>query len=253
MMIRSAHIRVYVPSSRIGALPPFRASPPTGHVIMQNSRYMWDEPLTDDGIYTQWQGKQYVCPRNVRVRMIEGILAFSKTYPMMSAISDSKRAEYVLELNRLRHETAYSRSHILSSAWHAPLRWFTAFRSTERDLYEGAVGTSIRYRASVGDAIDRVRWARTVLDGAGFDEQVVERLQDLERWIAAFAVDSLIELDYGAVAGSFPDADLVFDESADDIRTSLLSLEAGDYDASRDAYEKVARRWATPQSHTFSN
>ena len=252
-MIRSAYIRVYVPSSRIGPLEPFRGPLSTGDVIMQNSRYMWDEPLTDDGIYIQWQGNQYVCPRNVRVRMIEGILAFSKTYPMMPTISDSKRNEYVLELNRLRHETSYSRSHILSSAWHAPLRWFTAFRSTEREIYEGIGGPSIRYRAAVGDAIDRVRWARTVLDGAGFGEQVVERLEDLERWITAFAADSLIELDYGAVAGSFPDGDLVFDESADDIRTSLLALEAGDYDASREAYEKVARRWATPQSHTFSN
>jgi len=214
---------------------------------------MWEEPLTNDGFYTEWNSKQYICPRNIRVRMIEGILAFARTYPMMPTITESQRNEYMVELNRLRRETPYSKSHILSSAWHVPLRWFTAFRSTEREMYERYGSQSIRYRASVGDAIDRVRWARTVLDGAGFAEQVVERVEDLERWLSGFTADALVELDYGAVAASFPGGDLVFDESADDVRTSLLALEADDFEASREAYERVARRWANPQSYTYSN
>jgi hypothetical protein len=185
--------------------------------------------------------------------MVEGILAFARTYPMMPTITESQRNEYLLELNRLRRETPHSRSHILSSAWHVPLRWFTAFRSTERELYEGSRGTSIRYRATVGDAIDRVQWARTVLDNAGFQEQVVERVHDLEQWLAGFTADALVELDYGAVSASFPEGDLVFDESADDVRTSLLALEADDFEGSREAYERVARRWANPQSYTYSN
>jgi hypothetical protein len=252
-MIRSAYVRVYVPASRVGPLQAFRGSPPSGEPIMQNSRYIWDEPLTDDGFYTEWNGNQYLCPRNVRVRMLESILAFSRTYPMMPGASESKRNEYMLELNRLRRQTPHSKSHILSSAWHVPLRWFTAFRSTERDIYEGTTGPAIRYRATIGDAIDRVRWARNVLDGAGFSEQVVDRVHDLERWLAGFTADSLAELDYGAVSASFPDGDLVFDESASDIRTSLLALESGDFDVSREAYERVARRWAAPQAYTYNN
>lgn len=252
-MIRSAYIRIYVPVSRVGPLPPFRRSPPGGEPILQNSRYIWEEPLTSDGFYTVWNTGQYVCPRNVRVRMIEGILAFARTYPAMPTITESQRDEYMTELNRLRRDSPHSKSHILSSAWHVPLRWFTAFRSSERDLYEDSSGPSIRYRATVGDAIDRVRWAGTVLDNAGFAEQVVDRVQDLERWLAGFTADSLVELDYGAVSASFPEGDLVFDESADDIRTSLLALEAEDFDASREAYERVARRWSIPQSYTYSN
>lgn len=220
---------------------------------MQKSTYVWEEPLTSDGFYTEWNSSQYVCPRNVRVRMVEGILAFARTYPMMPTITESQRDEYLLELNRLRRETPHSRSHILSSAWHVPLRWFTAFRSIERDIYEGMGGPSIRYRATVGDAIDRVRWAGSVLDNAGFAEQVVERVHDLERWLAGFTADALVELDYDTVAASFPEGDLVFDESAEDIRASLLALEADDFDASREAYERVARRWANPQSYTYSN
>jgi hypothetical protein len=252
-MIRSAYIRVYVLASRVGPLPPFRGAPPGGESFVQNSRYMWEEPLTSDGFYTEWNSNQYLCPRNIRVRMIEGILAFARTYPMMPTITESQRNEYLVELNRLRRETPHSKSHILSSAWHVPLRWFTAFRSTEREMYDQHGSPSIRYRASVGDAIDRVRWAHGVLNGAGFAEQVVERVEDLERWISGFTADALIELDYGAVAASFPEGDLVFDESADDVRTSLLALEADDFEASREAYERVARRWANPQSYTYSN
>jgi len=252
-MIRSAHIRIYIPALRVGPLPPFQDAAPGGELLVQNWRYIWEEPLTDDGFYTEWDSNQYICPRNIRVRMLEGILAFARTYPAMPTITEDQRAEYLLELNRLRSETPYSKSHILSSAWHVPLRWFTAFRSTERDLYKGATGPSIRYRATVGDAIDRVRWAGTVLDGAGFAEQVVERVNDLGQWLAGFTADALVELDYGTVAASFPEGDLVFDESADDIRTSLLALESDDFDASREAYERVARRWANPQSYTYSN
>lgn len=220
---------------------------------MQNSRYIWEEPLTDDGFYTEWNSDQFVCPRNSRVRMIEGILAFARTYPMMPTITESQRNEYRLELNRLRSDTPHSKSHILSSAWHVPLRWFTAFRAADRDLYDASGGPSIRYRATVGDAIDRVRWAGTVLDNSGFAEQVVDRVHDLERWLAGFTADALVELDYAAVSESFPEGDLVFDESADDIRSSLLALEADDFGGSREAYERVARRWAIPQSYTYSN
>jgi hypothetical protein len=234
-------------------MPPFRVRTGDGGTIVSNSTYMWEESLTDDAFYTEWNSTQYICPRNMRLRMVEGILAFARTYPMMPTITESRRHEYEHELNRLRRETPHSKSHILSSAWHVPLRWFTAFRSVERDLYDAGDGPSIRYRATVGDAVDRVRWAGTVLDNAGFAQQVVERVHDLDRWLAGFTADALVELDYGAVSASFPEGDLVFDESADDLRASLLALEADDLEASREAYERVARRWANPQSYTYSN
>ena len=251
-MIGTAYLRAYMPASRIGPLPPHRPIDRSGH-ITQNERFMWEEDLTDDALYTLWRGIQYACPRNVRVRMIEGILAFTNTYPSMPLLTEDERRSYKTELSRLRHETPHSRTHILSSAWHVPLRWFSAFRATDREVYDAVTGKSIRYRTAAGDAIDRIQWARSVLDGAGFAEQVIDRIQALERWIAEFSADAMIELDYGDVARTFPDAELVFDESADDVRASLLALEADDFEASRDAYTKVARRWAATQSYTLSN
>ena len=111
----------------------------------------------------------------------------------------------------------------------------------------------MRYRTSLGEAIDRVHWAADVLDMSGFSEGVIERVKDLEAWLADFGADSMVELDYADTALGFSEADLAFDESADDIRESLLGLEKGDFEASGDAYERVARRWAETQSYTFSN
>jgi len=245
-------MRAYVSASRLGPLPPHREADRV-RVITQNDRFLWEESLADDAFYATWEGKQYACPRNVQVRMIEGILAFSNTYPAMPLLSEEERKEYNAELHRLRSESNHAQGHILTSAWHVPLRWFSAFRSTEREVYDGVNGKSIRYRTSSGDAIDRVHWAKTVLEGAGFADQVIERVGDLERWIAQFSADTMIELDYGSAAGTFPDTELIFDESASEVRASLLALEAGDFAASRDAYETVARRWAPAQSSIFSN
>lgn len=251
-MIGTAYLRAYLPASRIGPLPPHRPVD-RSDAITQNDRFMWDEDLSDDAFHTVWQGTQYSCPRNVRVRMIEGILAYVNTFPAMPLLSEDERRAYKTELNRLRRETAHSRSHILSNAWHVPLRWFAGFRATDREVYDTVTGTSIRYRTASGDVIDRLGWARNVLDGAGFAEQVVDRMRYLERWIAEFSADAMIELDYGTVSGSFPDAELVFDESADDVRASLLALEVDDFEAAREAYTRVAQRWAAAQSFTLSN
>ena len=232
-------------------LPPHRPDPPSR--ITQSDHFIWHESTADDGIYTVWNDTQYVCPRNTRLRMLEGALAFTKTHPALPLLSDADKKQYITELAALRSSSRHSYGFILSSAWHVPLRWFSAFKSAEREVYDGGGLTSVRYRTSLGEAIDRVHWAADVLDMSGFSEGVIERVKDLEAWLADFGADSMVELDYADTALGFSEADLAFDESADDIRESLLGLEKGDFEASGDAYERVARRWAETQSYTFSN
>ena len=235
-MIRTAYLRVYLPSSAVVGLPPHR-SEHTPRRLIQTDLFIWQESTADDAIYTTWNGAQYV----------------SKTNPVFPLLSDDDKREYVTELAHLRKASRHSKGFILSSAWHVPLRWFSAFKNSERLIYEADGYSSIRYRTSLGEAIDRVHWATDVLDAAGFSDGVVERVRDLERWLSEFGPDSMVELDYGETARGFSEAELAFDESADDVRSSLLALEQGDFQTSGDSYERVARRWADPQSYTFSN
>ena len=251
-MIRTAYLRAYLPSVAVVGLPPHREED-ARRGLTKSDYFIWDESIADDAIYTTWNGNQYVCPRNTRLRMLEGILAFSKTHPGLPLLSDDDKRQYIAELAALRRASRHSQGFILSSAWHVPLRWFSAFKNTERVVYDAGGYSSIRYRTSLGEAVDRVHWAADVLDMSGFSEGVVERVKDLERWLMDFSADSMVELDYGETARTFSEADLAFDESADDVRTSLLALEQGDLQGSGEAYERVARRWADAQSYTFSN
>ncbi|GMQ94488.1 MAG: hypothetical protein BMS9Abin12_1981 [Acidimicrobiia bacterium] len=251
-MIKTAYFRTYLPAGRVGALPP--AGEENGRLpVKHDGPFLWTESTADDALFTVWQGEQYACPRNTRIRMIEGVLAFTKTYPAMHLVAEIERLKLVAELSELRTATPLSRSYILSSPWHVPLRWFSAFAPSERELYETSEGPSIRYRTSIGEAVDRVHWSATVLANAGFPEQVIERVNDLERWLMEYSAESMVELDYDRVAQVFSAADIALDESVEDVRNSLLALERGDGETSQRHYETVASRWFHAQAFTFSN
>ncbi len=251
-MIATAYLRVYIPSVRVAGLPPHRGLNEQQALNLDDD-FMWSEQIRDDAIYVEWEGEQFACPRNTRLRMLEGIVALSRTDWGSPLIADDERHEAVIELARIRRSSAISRSHILASAWHVPLRWFAAFHPAEKELYDDSGITSIRYRTTIGGAIDRVGWAASVLEAAGFADQAIDHLNELEAWLAEFTADSMVELDYGRVATVFNEADLVFDESALDVRESLLALEGGDLEASGEGYQRVVRRWASAQAYTFTN
>ncbi len=249
-MISTAYLRVFITGGAANTVPYEQASA-ADRAIRSDGRFLWDESLREDAFVTVWNGVSYLCPRNTRLRMVEGVLAFSGTYPEIPLVSEEERESLKRELAGLR--SADQRSHILASPWHVPLRWFGAFSPSERDIYDRPGGLGLRYRTGLGEAVDRTGWAVRVLDGAGFPPPVVDQVRDLERWLAEFPAGSMLELDYATVADHFADADLTFDESAADVRESLEALEHGDGDASRVAYGRVAGRWASRQALTFTN
>ncbi|MEN8235407.1 MAG: hypothetical protein ABFR89_10860 [Actinomycetota bacterium] len=249
-MIETAYLRVYLASDESDAARHVEAG--DGAVkLRSDGRFIWGESLSEDAFVAEWSGIRYVCPRNTRLRMIEGVLAFSGSYPNIPLITEDEREVFKEELSSLRETDR--RSHILASPWHVPLRWFGAFSDSEREIYERDGSLRIRYRTGLGEAIDRIGWAVRVLEGAGFPSPVVGQVRDLERWLAEFPVTAMLELDYASVADRFSDAELTLDESATDVRESLEGLESGDGDASRRAYRRVAGRWAGRQALTFTN
>lgn len=249
-MINTAYLRVYLAADRAGNWPEHEPEAEAGTLSM-DGRFIWSEPLDADAFVAEWNGARYLCPRYPRIRMIEGILAFSGMAPNLAMLTDDERATLTYELESRRGSS--SKSHILASPWHVPLRWFSAFNPSERELIETPVGLSIRYRTDIGEAADRVRWAAAVLDAVGFADQIVEQVKDLEQWIARFPSGSMLELDYGTVAEDAPAGELTFDESATEVRASLEALERGDAEGARDAYMQVAGRWAKRQAVMFAN
>lgn len=249
-MINTAYLRVYLPAERAGSWPPHEGAVQRDQLSM-DGRFIWSEPLESDAFVADWNGSKYVCPRFPRLRMIEGILAFSGLAPNLAVLTDDEHAALTHELEARRGTN--TRSHILASPWHVPLRWFSAFNPAERELIDTPTGLSIRYRTSLGEAADRVRWGAAVLDAVGFSDQIVEQVRDLEEWITDFPEGSMLELDYGSVADDESSGELTFDESAAEVRESLEALERGDAAGARDAYMRVAGRWAKRQAVMFAN
>lgn len=251
-MIPAAYLRVYLPEDHAGAWPA-HVTGATRSVIHASERFVWGEPTGDDAFIAEWKGRRYLCPRHPRLRMLEGALAFSNANPK-SRLLPARTVEGIAEeLERLRSRIPEARSHILTSPWHVPLRWFTPFRSEDREMYNAPDGHSVRYRATVGVGLPRVERAVDVVEQAGFDEGIVDQIRDLRNWMAEFAHAGLLELDYARVATLFSGADLALDDSAELVHGSLNALSDLDYERAGRYYGQVAERWAKAQALTYVN
>ena len=250
-MIVSAFLRSYLPK---GSLPQYleHAGPVSG-AIRGNEHFLWREPVMNDAYQVAWDDGIYVCPRHSRLRMLEGVLAFSNAFPNTGLIPEPQVVDASTQLEELRSQSSSMRSYILTSPWHVPIRWFSAFLHDERELYERNGFMSVRYRTRLGDAQDRVERAAQIVDGAGFESGVVDQVRALASWLDGFPAEGMVELDYGSVGKLFSEGDLVLDESAADTAASLLALQQGKYDEAGALYGNVARRWGRLQSLAFAN
>jgi hypothetical protein len=254
-VIRSAYLRVYLPRERAGRWPPHTPPRRTRRTIRASDHFVWEESTRDDAFTTEWNGGVYVCPRYPKLRMLEGVLAFRNAYGGLSEMLIPERAlrAAVEELADIRSSSPEARSHILSSPWHVPIRWFIAFDAADREVVRKPAGLTVRYLSELGDALDRVTDAVDVLEDAGFDESVVEPVGELADWLSEFSGDALLELDYGGVAGLFTEVDLAMDESAAEIHSALQALEEGNVRQAGMLYANIAGRWAPMQAITYVN
>lgn len=251
-MIPAAYLRVYFPEAEAASWPA-HVTGPTRSVISASEQFVWGETGADDAFVAEWEGKRWVCPRRPRLRMLEGALAFSNANPGSLLLSEPTVQELVDELESLRSMAPDARSQILTSPWHVPLRWFSLFRSEEREMYNSPDGHSVRYRTPAGKAVPRVKRAVAILETAGFDDAIIDQVRELEQWLERFDAGSLVELDYGRVAGLFSGADLALDDSAELINASLSALYELDYERAGSAYGMVAERWAKAQALSYVN
>jgi hypothetical protein len=254
-MTPSSFLRVYIAAEKFPAQDP---APDSGTLrTLRVGRYgLLGESMHEDALHAEWSGRRFVCPRHPRLRMLEGLLAFHNMYGDIGGdliVPESHARRAGRELQRLYEKRPAERSHILTSPWHVPLRWFAAFDPQERELVPGPDHLGVRYRTLLTVASQRLERALIALKEAGFDGSVTDDVEELAEWLDDFPEDSMVELDYGGVAVLFSEGDLVLDESAADIWSSIEALEAGDMEEAMESYSVIASRWAPVVSVTFSN
>jgi hypothetical protein len=196
-------------------------------------------------------GELLVCPWRTRLRMLAGLLAFRGSIPEEVAdafVPESEALRAAHELAVLGEEQPDVRSHILHANWHVPLRWFAAFDDSERILTEDKQGLRVRYETSLTDGRARLERAQSILEGSMIDEGVTEAVRELVAWLGAFPEDGLLELDYGSVATTFSDDELVEDRSVAQVWACIDALAAGDVIRAGRTFQALTDRWTEVRS-----
>lgn len=245
-MTKTAFLRVYSPEVSASR------DPVPGFVRHYG---MLSEAEGDTHWTADWEGRRLVCPRNLRLRVLESTVAFASAFRGLGVglIPDEAARAADRELRTYHSKHPEDRSHVLTSAWHVPVRWFTAFQPSEREVYQADGLPRLRFRASIDDARSRVRHARTVLEKLGVFQGPASELEQLEAWLEPFPDGSMVELDYAEVSTLFDPKDLVFDDSCELLVESVEALASGDLMRAGEYYGKVVSRWAPAFSVTFSN
>lgn len=245
-MTKAAYLRVYSPQGTGSS------DPVPGFV---RSYGLLSEEEGDSHWTVEWKGRPLVCPRNLRLRVLESTVAFANAFRGLGAglVPEAAAQAADRELKAYHRSHPEHRSHILTSAWHVPVRWFIAFVPTEKEVYEGPVGPRLRFRTDMAQARSRVGRGHEVLDQLAVFNGPAEELQQLAGWLEPFPDDSMLELDYGEVSELFDPQELVFDDTCDQVNQSVDALEAGDLMRAGECYGRVVTRWAPAFSVTFSN
>lgn len=244
-MTKTAFLRVYSPDA--GA----SRQPVPGFV---KGFGLLSEPAGDH-LVAEWEGRRLVCPRNLRLRVLESTVAFANAFRGLGSglvpVEAAQAADR--ELRSYLAENPNHRSHILTSVWHVPVRWFTAFEPAERQVYEGPSGPRLRFRTGLAEARRRVSHAYDVLNKLEVFQGPAAELGHLLEWLEPFPGESMLELDYAEVSELFDPQDLVLDDSCELVRESVEALASGDMLRAGECYGKVVSRWAPAFSVTFSN
>lgn len=155
-------------------------------------------------------------------------------------IPEEQRDKHQERIDDVRAHAGLGRVHTRASTWGIPFSWFCLFQESDpTDVVEseGHIVT-VRIRATIGEALERVRYAVAHLALAAPDLDMLEDLTQLTEWLELFHAESMVELDYGAVA------DKVYpDESPMDVRLGIECLAEGDMTGAAAAYRRLASRW----------
>ncbi|MFO7299264.1 MAG: hypothetical protein DIU67_003615 [Actinomycetes bacterium] len=244
-MTKTAQLRVYSPT----ATP--SVEPVPGFV---REFGMLSEPADRD-LTATWEGRLVVCPSHLRLRVLESTVAYANAVTSLGVSLVPERAARIAieELRRYHADHPDHRSHVLTAAWHVPIRWFALFDPAEREVYDGPRGPVLRYRAGIETARKRLRRATRILEATGMFRGPVEDMAHLQDWLEPFPEGSMVELDYGGVAEMFDPADVILDDTCELLQESLDALAGGDMLRAGELYGRVVARWGPVFSVTFSN
>lgn len=195
------------------------------------------------------EGKRYVAPWSTTARCWAALDDFKYKLPpdvikffVPQTIEDSIVSSTEIVEDKV--------SHILTSTWNIPPRWFALFSPDERLRGQNEDGLFTILRTAISNAKQRANFTHEAVLSAFGSGPIEGEIADLQSWLKIFDNKSLVELDYGGLATYLNNlliangqTGLDADTSIEDVTSSIAGLAAGDGVLAGLGYERLVSRW----------
>ena len=197
----------------------------------------------------EWEGKRYVCPWSTAARVWAALDEFKSSVPLpVSKYFIPDNIEEAINSNSEIIEDKVP--HIITATWTIPPRWFSLFQPEDRLRGQSDDGPFTILRTSIANAKERCMFTHQSVISAFGNGPIEEEIADLLEWMSLFHAESIVEVDYGGLAGYLEkilidsgEAGLEADTSIEDIQLSLTGLSSGDGAKAGVGYERLISRW----------
>jgi len=220
--------------------------------IRSLKRSISSEPtnLKPDGAHLlDHEGNRYVAPWSTSARCWAALEDFKYSLPTSVVkffIPQSMKDSITSTIDIVEDKV----SHILTSNWSIPPRWFALFSPDERLRGVNENGHFTILRTSISNAKNRCTFTHQAVLGAFGDGVVEGEVAELLAWLEIFDGKSIVELDYGGLAAylnnqlvNSGEVGLDADTSVEDVTTSVAGLASGDGALAGRGYERLVSRW----------
>ena len=254
-----ASLRVYEPISAFSVTDQDRWSP-----LTSKSQTSTDEqsqalrriisshflPVKADGAHViEIDGRKYVAPWSTTTRCWAALEDFKSSLPT-SVINFFLPKAVEEAINSTTPLVEDKVSHIITSTWSIPPRWFSLFEPSERLQGEDIDGFYTILRTAISKAKQRCHFAHQAVLNAFGQGPIELEIADLLSWLSLFSEESIVECDYGGLASYLNRSlteqgqpGLEADTSVEDVARSLAGLAAGDGALAGQGYERLVTRW----------
>ena len=203
-----------------------------------------------DGVHLlEIDGKRYIAPWSTSTRCWAALEDFKSSLPssLIPFFIPKKLEESIKLLGEAIEDKV---SHIITSTWSIPPRWFALFSPADRLRGNNQDGAFTVLRTTIASAKQRATFThQSVLDAFGAGPIEAE-ISDLIKWLKIFDSRSIVELDYGGLATYLNnllllngEAGLDADTSVEDVASSIVGLASGDGALASHGYERLVSRW----------
>lgn len=202
------------------------------------------DEVSEEALVTHWRDNIVVCPLDTRTRALQAIVdsEWKLPFPLSDQVLGKATRRQAAGL-QLRPKVAgrEGKDHVLTASWEVPFWWSLMFSSD--DVVATDDQDSIVYRASIADATARAERALELIADTFGVTTFISDLDVAVRWIRTFDLDSMVELDYGSLAGLVRRLNHRGDDSMRLSAEAISYLSEGDLDSALTAYREYSSTW----------